>query len=109
MRATELLGCRVYDLHQQHVGDVHDLRFTRDGPAMPWRLDAIAVGTIAIGHRFGYGSGDMAGPWPLSALMRSRHRHSSLVIGWDQVARFDRPRIELRSDRAALTSGQEQP
>jgi sporulation protein YlmC with PRC-barrel domain len=109
MRATELLGCAVHDGDGEPIGNVHDLRFNRE-QADPWstcRLTAIAVGPVAVGPRFGYGSGDMAGPWPLSALFNKRHQRHSLIIEWAEVIRVDRPRIDVRSTRAELSARQE--
>jgi sporulation protein YlmC with PRC-barrel domain len=105
MKATELIGCDVYDVHGQHLGHVHDLRFESEGtPGNPgWRcvLTGLACGKISIGHRLGYGTGDMAGPWPLNIIF-GRRRRRSLEIDWDNVDAVDRPRITLRISRSDL-------
>jgi hypothetical protein len=97
MRATELIGCDVYDSRGKHLGHVHDLRFEADGvPGASWqcRLTGLSCGRSSIGHRLGYGTGDMAGPWPISTLF-TRWTGRRLEIDWKHVASFDRPRIEL--------------
>jgi hypothetical protein len=106
MRATELLGCEVYDANGDLIGHVHDLRFEARAPSgrakIGWqcRLTGIACGKRApLGHRFGYGTADMAGPWPLSVIFR-RRRQRSLEIDWTDVTRFERPRIHLLHGRA---------
>jgi hypothetical protein len=105
MRATQLLGCQVYDADGELLGRVHDLRFEASSPSAGrktgWncRLTGLACGRRApVGHRLGYGTADMAGPWPLSTIFR-RRRHS-LEINWSDVARFDRPRIDLKRRRS---------
>ena len=67
MRAAELIGCQVYDADGQPVGTVHDLQFrlhTRPDGTQACQLDALECGGIGLGHRLGYGEGDMRGPWP---------------------------------------------
>ena len=47
MRATELLGCTVYDADGEVVGHVHDLRFEPRSGEPGWtgyRLTALACG-----------------------------------------------------------------
>jgi sporulation protein YlmC with PRC-barrel domain len=104
MKATELIGCDVYDSRGEHLGHVHDLRFEADGePGPTWqcRLTGLACGRSSIGHRLGYGTGDMAGPWPISVLFRRRHGRR-LEIDWRAVERVERPTITLRATRAEL-------
>jgi sporulation protein YlmC with PRC-barrel domain len=104
MKANELIGCDVYDSRGEHLGHVHDLRFEADGEPGPYwrcRLTGFACGRSSIGHRLGYGTGDMAGPWPISALFRKRHAHR-LEIDWSAVERVERPTITLRVTRADL-------
>ncbi|MCU1656660.1 MAG: hypothetical protein JWO57_1316 [Pseudonocardiales bacterium] len=67
MRATELIGCHVYDADGESLGHVHDLRFevTRPprGRKTGWtcELTGLACGSRApVGHRLGYGGGT----WP---------------------------------------------
>jgi hypothetical protein len=111
MRATQLLGCQVYDADGDLLGHVHDLRFEASSPSTGhktgWncRLTGLACGRRSpVGHRLGYGTGDMAGPWPLSAIFR-RRRQRSLEINWSDVANLDRPRIELKRRRRDYEQG----
>jgi hypothetical protein len=101
MRATDLIGCDVYDSLGEHLGHVHDLRFEAEGtPGTSWRcrLTGFSCGRSSIGHRLGYGTGDMAGPWPISALF-TRWTGRRLEIDWNDVASFDRPTIVLHRSR----------
>jgi hypothetical protein len=107
MRATELLGCTVYDADGEVVGHVHDLRFDPLPGSTDWtgyRLTALACGdSAAVGHRLGYGHRDMAGPWPLTWIFRRRGRKARLVA-WSDVTSFERPRIEISRRRGDLGS-----
>jgi hypothetical protein len=107
MRASDLIGCDVYDADGAQLGKVHDLRFEADGrpgtAAWRCRLTAVVCGRTAIGHRLGYGTGDMRGPWPLSVVFTHR-RQRCQEIAWSDVAHFDRPRITL-STRSRQQSG----
>jgi hypothetical protein len=101
----------VYGADGELIGHVHDLRFEAHGPggdaSSGWRcrLTGIACGKRSpLGHRFGYGTGDMAGPWPLSAVFR-RLRRRSIEIDWADVASFERPRVRLRHRRAHYERG----
>lgn len=106
MRATQLIGCTVLDPDGQLIGHVHDLRFhTTGNPQTGWhsQLTGIACGKRApVGHRLGYGIGDMTGPWPLSVIFR-RRRQRSLQIDWADVTRIDQPHIHVSRRRADYT------
>jgi hypothetical protein len=101
VRLAELIGCRVFDCDGTHVGSVHDVRFIADGPpsAGPgkpsYRLAALIFGSTAVGNRLGYVRRQMKGPWPLP-LLASRLARRSYVVDWEDVTRFERPRIEVR-------------
>ncbi len=106
MRASELLGCAVYDRNGELIGHLHDLRFEARSPnrgaKTGWRcrLTGFACGSRApLGHRLGYGTADMAGPWPLSLVFR-RGRQRSIEIDWADVSDCERPRITVSRDRA---------
>jgi hypothetical protein len=108
MRATDLLGCDVYAADGEHLGHIHDLRFETTGRlgTSTWRcrLTGFACGKTSLGHRLGYGTGDMAGPWPLSAIFARRGRRS-LEINWSDVAELRRPTITLTVTRDQLGPG----
>lgn len=105
MRATDLLGCDVYTSDQVHLGQVHDLRFETSGDpkAGTWscRLTGLACGGSSLGHRFGYGTGEMAGPWPLSAIF-ARKRRRKTEVDWSDISRVGTKRIELQISQAEL-------
>src|SRR5205085_2374502 len=106
MRASELLGCELYDVDGVLIGHVHDLRFEArpaSGRAVSYRLTALQCGSASAGHRLGYGHGDMAGPWPLKwAFQRAAHR--SLIVEWSDVAKIRRPRIDVCKRKADLST-----
>jgi PRC-barrel domain len=105
MRATDLLGCRVYDSTGTRLGTVHDLGFETRGDtrAGTWscRLSRLACGTVSFGHHLGYGAGDMAGPWPLTSIFGALRRHS-VEIDWTDVVSVRPNRIEVRKTRDEL-------
>jgi hypothetical protein len=109
VRLAELLGCRLFDCDGTEIGSVHDVRLVADG--LPYartgkpsyRLDALIVGGRAVGDRLGFTRHEMKGPWPLTVLFPRLARHSYLVP-WEDVTRFDRPRIEIRRRASDLSS-----
>jgi hypothetical protein len=111
MKATDLIGCAVFDSAGEQIGHVHDLRLESDGKPEDgnWRcrLTGLVCGDrIAIGHRLGYGVGDMAGPWPLTALF-GRQRGRSLTVAWREVDRLQPGRITLHVSRRQIEQVQE--
>jgi hypothetical protein len=111
MRATELMGCVVFDGDGELIGHVHDLRLeaVRAGGAsddVRYRVTGLQCGGAAVGHRLGYGHGDMAGPWILSALVRWMRR-KSVVVEWRDVARFEAPNIYLNRRSVSGANGEE--
>jgi hypothetical protein len=109
VRLAELLGCRLFDCDGTEVGSVHDVRFIADGPPYAgtgnpsYRLSALIVGSRAVGDRLGYVRHEMKGPWPLPLLF-SRLARRSYLVRWEDVTRFDRPRIEIRCRGRELSS-----
>jgi PRC-barrel domain protein len=109
VRAAELIGCQVYDADGQPVGTVHDLQFrlhTRPDGTQACQLDALECGGIGLGHRLGYGEGDMRGPWPFPQLFR-RLARDSVAIPWAQITAFSRPRIDISVRRDQLKPARE--
>jgi uncharacterized protein YrrD len=100
MLATDLIGADVYDAAGKRVGRVHDLSFEMsggDGVPVRLRLTGIDVGdAVAVGHRLGFGTSDMAGPWPLSAIFTRRRARSRRHLPWGEVARTEDGRVMLR-------------
>lgn len=109
MTLAELLGCRLFDRDGTEVGSVHDVRFIADGPPYAgsgkpsYRLAALIVGSTAVGNRLGYVRHEMKGPWPLPWLF-SRLARRSYLVDWEDVTRFERPRIEIRCRARDLSS-----
>jgi PRC-barrel domain protein len=109
MRASELIGCQVYDADGQAIGTVHDLHFrvnVRPDGIQACQLDILECGGVGLGHRLGYGEHAMTGPWPLPALFRYL-ANRSLAVPWSQVTAFDRPRIDISARRAQLQRARE--
>lgn len=113
MRAAELLGCVVHDATGDDVGHVNDLRFEAEptpGSSRPddvtYRLTGLQCGSAAVGHRLGYGHGDMAGP-RLLRLWFERAQRRSLLVEWRDVVRFERRHIYIARRRDELRSSRE--
>jgi hypothetical protein len=105
------MGCLVHDSSGQVIGHVHDLRLEAvrvpdAGDDVQYRLTGLQCGSAPVGHRLGYGHGDMAGPWPLVVWFRGARRRS-ILVQWRDVARFDPPHIHLSRARAELTASDE--
>jgi hypothetical protein len=56
---------------------------------------------VSVGHRLGYGAGDMAGPWPLTSIFGALRRRS-LEIDWTDVVSVRGNRIDVRHTRDEL-------
>jgi hypothetical protein len=99
------MGCVVHDSDGEVIGHVHDVRLEAVGVGsddVKYRLTGLQCGGASIGHRLGYGHGDMAGPWVLLRLFRWARRRSVLVE-WRDVARLEPPNIYLSRSRSDLT------
>jgi hypothetical protein len=110
MKATDLIGCAVFDSDGQKLGHVHDLRLEAHGKPEDgdWRCrltGLVCGGSIAIGHRLGYGVGDMAGPWPLTALF-GRRRRRKLIVRWRDVDQLQPGRLTLHASRQQVEQAQ---
>jgi hypothetical protein len=107
MRAVELLGTAVYDSDGAPVGAVRDLFFEAGGVAVSdsgrpaYRLRALECGPVGLAHRLGYGHRAIAGPWPLTALLRRLVR-GSVLVDWAQIATLETGRIDLAVPRDQL-------
>lgn len=90
--ASTLLTMPVVDRDGRSVGLVRDVRLVTDGDA---RVAAgLVVGRRLLSERLGYASGDIAGPWILTAWLHRRHSHLRWVP-WGAVERFDADRVRL--------------
>lgn len=100
MRGSELIDCDVYDADGKRLGAVHDLRFdlkwTR-AHQLTCRLTGLECrDSSALGHRLGYGTGDMAGPWPLGMFFTRSRARKSLTVEWRDVVSVEPGRIRLK-------------
>jgi sporulation protein YlmC with PRC-barrel domain len=84
LRASDLLGCEVYDHTGTPLGRVADL--VVDGT----RVVAVEVTKGIWGRLLGYERDSAHGPWPLEALARAVLRRNSRRVDWDQVT-FEAP------------------
>jgi hypothetical protein len=107
MRATDLLGLRVYTHDGAPVGIVRDLH-VRERPR-PWgdsgtpayEVTAIECGGVTATHRLGYARGDIAGPWPLHALLAWFARRS-WIVPWADIETINGDHIVLAIHRHQL-------
>jgi hypothetical protein len=92
MRSTDFFAVPVHDETGRCIGYVRDVelqRVTTPTGALRYRVATLLCSRgAAAGHRFGYRTSSMAGPWPLSTLLRRRMRRG-LEIPWTDVVRFD--------------------
>jgi sporulation protein YlmC with PRC-barrel domain len=107
MIGAELIGCHVYDPSGACLGKVHDLRFAASGLAVDgsgspaYQLTAVECGGVGLVHRLGYAGREMAGPWPLTLLLRRLVRRS-VVVPWSAVARVEEHRLYIGLPAADL-------
>jgi hypothetical protein len=111
MILTDLLGSRVFG--PDFLGYVTDARFvldplSSDQPMPKARLYGIVVSPHAKSSSLGFERVEVRSPWPIAAVVRWRHRDSFLVA-WDDIARLDSRRVQLRSDFVRRSSLLRQP
>ncbi len=96
MRASELLGRRVFDADGRDLGRVMGIRSVQDGPVSGayalLRVESLVVHKRRIGAALGYQLREQSGPGPISALMRWVHRDARLVP-WTAVRDPDADRL----------------
>jgi len=100
---TDLLGARVFG--PDFVGFVTDARFRlyTSSTGRPARLDGIVVSPHARSSSLGYERSDVRSPWPIAALVRSRHR-GSFLVRWEDIERVDVRRVNLRPGFTRVSS-----
>ncbi|HWC21750.1 MAG TPA: hypothetical protein VG502_05580 [Flexivirga sp.] len=101
MRSLDLMGATVADEDGRHLGTVHDLLLESGAPPLDdssepaLAISKLVVGPVGIGHRLGYGRGAMAGPWPLTVLLRWLGR-DSFDIPWSDVVQVASRTVTVR-------------
>ena len=100
MRISDLLASQVVGADGTSYGQVREVRCVQDGPVRnglqaAWRIDALMVGSGAIGGRLGYYHGQVEGPLLLRVLLRRAERKVravpiAAVASWDDDARIVR-------------------
>jgi hypothetical protein len=100
---TDLLGARVFG--PDFVGFVTDARFRlyTSSTGRPARLYGIVVSPHARSSSLGYERSDVRSPWPIAALVRSRHR-GSFLVRWEDIERVDVRRVNLRPGFTRVSS-----
>lgn len=98
MKASDLLGRRVFDAQGADLGAVTDLRCVQDGPlrgsmAAP-RVHVLIVSPRRVGSLLGYERRSHRGPWLIRVIVRRLH-HRLIEVPWETV--------QLESDRITLT------
>jgi hypothetical protein len=105
MRLSDLLGSEVLDEFGRRIGQIHDVRMTRDGPLQgafgaALRVDGLVVGRPAFGARLGLDRAEVRGPWILKAFF-GRLR-TDLYAEWSRVRSIEQGRIRIRGTEADL-------
>ncbi|MFT4283843.1 MAG: PRC-barrel domain containing protein [Protaetiibacter sp.] len=97
MILSDLLGSEVRDADGLLLGRVIDARFRLEGTTSPSRarLVGIIVSPRSVLSYLGYERTVASRPVILDRLLRWMHRGSFLVL-WEDVARIQRERVELR-------------
>lgn len=109
LRGVDLIGARLYDAEGRLIGRVHDIRITPSAHETPdtgtpaYVITGLVVGPVAVGARLGYGSRQMSGPWPITAIFRRLARRSR-VVDWADVVEHGEDEIHIRRRAAELQS-----
>src|SRR3954469_8539607 len=88
MRASELLGARVFDPGGAAIGKVLDVRVVQDGPLLgtmaALRIDGLVVGRRTLTSRLGFDRAGVEGPALLRVAVRWVLRHNC-YLPWEHV------------------------
>jgi|SRR5579875_1419049 len=106
MRTLDIIGAQVRDERGELLGIVHDLLLESGASPLPdssepaFAISKLVVGPAGIGHRLGYGRGEMNGPWPLTLILK-RLAARSTQIPWSEVVECASRRITVRTNGSA--------
>lgn len=105
MKASDLVGSKVYDSDGKLLGHCFDVEATATGPRVSdeWgnalQVSGILCGPVAIVQRLGYRHRDIRGPHGLRWLA---HRLKGYRVSWDQVASVEHRVLRLACTEADL-------
>ena len=108
MRSLDLVGAEVRNERGERLGVVHDLLLQSGAPPLPdssepaFAISKLVVGPSGVGHRLGYGRGEMNGPWPLTLILK-RLAARSREIPWSDVLECASRTITVRTNGTADT------
>ena len=111
MILNDLLGSEVFG--PEFLGYVTDARFLLDPPSsdqpMPKaRLYGLVVSPHARSSSLGFERIEVRSPWPIAAAVHWRHR-GAFLVAWDDIARLDPRRVQLRSNFTRRSSLLQEP
>jgi hypothetical protein len=98
MKASDLLGSKVYTRDGQELGRLFDIEARKTGPMVSeaWgnalQVSALLVGSFAALHRLGFQRRVMRGPIGLRFIAR---RLKGYRVRWNQLAAIEQHRIFL--------------
>jgi sporulation protein YlmC with PRC-barrel domain len=98
MKASDLIGSKVYDSEGKVLGHCFDVETTRTGPKISdsWgnslQVSGLLIGSVAVVQRLGYGRREVRGPIGIRWLA---HRLKGYRIRWEQVASVERRVLKL--------------
>jgi PRC-barrel domain protein len=112
MKASDLLGSKVYTRDGKELGHLYDIEARRTGPFVSeaWgnalQVSGLLVGSFAVLQRLGYQRRVMRGPLGLKFFA---DRLKGYRIRWNQLAAIEQHRIFLNCgiDELELISGKE--
>ena len=97
MLLSDILGSAAFDSEGNRLGSVVDARFRLEGRTSPAqaRLIGIIISPRSSPSYLGYERKAASRPVVLDRLLRWMHR-GSFLVDWEDVARLERHRVDLR-------------
>jgi sporulation protein YlmC with PRC-barrel domain len=105
MKASDLIGSKVYDAEGKVLGHCFDVETTRTGPKVSdsfgnsLQVSGLLIGSVAVVQRLGYRRRDVRGPLGLRWLA---HRLKGYRIRWDQLVSVEHRVLKLNCTEAEL-------